>query len=446
MAWIQPLFVLIGAAAAAVLASLVFSSVREHNRGAGARSAVLLVLFLGAWFGSLALGVPAIVLLLASAALIAFAALFFLPVGCAASIRVDEIQAQVDERDVIFAREEYAPGSPQYEAYYARHPDKKAIDDSMRATPELLAPGGRFYDPIESGRIDSLFDVIRTLTTGVDGEIAAARTATDPARLSADIKALTRRLGAADVGIARLNPMFVYSHVGRGPERWGEPIRNDHRFAVAFTLEMDSRAVDTAPRLPITDESARQYLRGAKISVALAAYIRALGYPARAHIAGGNYQIMLPPVAHDAGLGELGRMGYLISPRFGARIRLGAVTTDMPLVPDQPIAFGVQDFCKRCKKCATNCPPAAIPAGEKAQVRGAWKWPLHIERCLRFWRIIGTDCGLCMRVCPYSHPPTFAHNLIRAGIRRSAFARTVSVWGDDLIYGRNVARGLSPEG
>jgi hypothetical protein len=41
-----------------------------------------------------------------------------------------------------------------------------------------------------------------------------------------------------------------------------------------------------------------------------------------------------------------------------------------------------------------------------------------------------------MKVCPFSHPPTLLHNLVRAGIRRSAFARRVSLWADDLFYGR----------
>ena len=201
---------------------------------------------------------------------------------------------------------------------------------------------------------------------------------------------------------------------------------------------MDYEFVETAPGLPITNESALQYLRGANISNSLARHIRSLGYPARAHIAGSNYQIMLPPVAHDAGLGELGRIGYLISPRFGARVRLGAVTTDLPLLPDKPITFGVQDFCEKCLKCAINCPSGAIPKGGKVMVRGTEKWQLNIEQCLHLWRAIGTDCGLCMRVCPYSHPPTLVHNIIRAGLKRSPFARTVSAWGDDLFYGRKI--------
>jgi epoxyqueuosine reductase QueG len=129
-------------------------------------------------------------------------------------------------------------------------------------------------------------------------------------------------------------------------------------------------------------------------------------------------------------------MGYLITPTLGPRVRLGAVTTDLPLTSDTPIAFGVQDFCDKCRKCVVNCPAAAIPDGDKVWVRGVEKWLIDAERCLVYWRGAGTDCGLCMKVCPYSHPQYPAHSLIRAGIYRSAFARSLALVGDDLLYGR----------
>jgi reductive dehalogenase len=287
--------------------------------------------------------------------------------------------------------------------------------------------------------VEAVFDRIGSLTTAVDGEVAPRQVAVNPEGITAEIKALITGWGADEVGVTRLDPMFVYSHVGRGPERWGTPIENRHAFAIAFTLEMDYACVEAAPELDITEETARKYLLGAEISIRLAAHIRSLGYPARAHIAGSNYQIMLPPVAVQAGLGELGRFGYLISPRFGARVRLGAVTTDLPLVPDKPVAFGAADFCEKCRKCAVNCPSGAIPTGKRTPVRGISKWPLKVEQCLYYWRLVGTDCGLCMKVCPFSHPPTLVHRLVRAGIRRSSFARQVSAWGDDLFYGKKAS-------
>ncbi|MGB2697504.1 MAG: reductive dehalogenase, partial [Candidatus Zixiibacteriota bacterium] len=364
--------------------------------------------------------------------------LFFLPIGKNKSLKITNITEWVDERDVIFSRAQYKPGTEHYQIYYKIRPEKKKIDDKIRRLPELLAPGVKYYDPLRSEYVRSQFDIEESLVTQVDGSVTPDKHPVDPEEMSRILKNLTLHLGANEVGIAKLNPAYVYSHVGRGPEPWGKEIKNDHPYAIAFTVEMDYSKVEEAPKIGITEETALQYLNAQRISIMLAQYIRKLGYGARAHISGSNYQIMLPPVANDAGLGELGRLGYLISPRFGARIRLGAVTTEIPLVPDKPITFGVQDFCEKCKKCAVNCPPDAIPDGDKTTIRCVEKWQLDIEKCYHFWRVIGTDCGLCMKVCPFSHPDTLAHNILRQGIQHSSFARSVSVYGDDLFYGKKV--------
>ncbi len=364
------------------------------------------------------------------------ALLFFLPLNKPTSMKIGDVTKRVDERDSMFAREEYNPGSENYNTYYSNHPEFKKVDDSLRKLPRLLDPGGKYYDPVKSEGIKNTFNLIKDLTTKVDGEVNKVKLEVDPIEITKFIKDLTIQRGGDEVGICELNPIFVYSHVGRGPEEWGSPIKLDHKYAIIFAVEMDYYMVEQAPDIPITEEAARKYYEAANISISLARYIRSLGYPARAHISDSNYQIMLPPLAVDAGLGELSRMGYLISKKFGPRVRLGGVTTDLPLLVDDPIIFGVQDFCRVCKKCADNCPSNAIPFDDKTIVRGVEKWEINVEQCLRYWRLAGTDCGLCMKVCPYSHPPTFVHNIVRKGIEKSAIARKLSIWGDDFFYGR----------
>ncbi|HUV29521.1 MAG TPA: reductive dehalogenase domain-containing protein [Acidobacteriota bacterium] len=430
---------LVGGLVCLFLALFSVSSVSERKPRAAIVAVTALMLFGLVWSGGYyLLRPPGWVPAAAVIAILLLAALYFAPIGSKELLQIGSIDQKFDERDVVFAREEYVPGTEKYERYYGSHPERKAADDKMRSLPELLRPGGRYYDAVRSPRVEAVFTVIESLTTAVDGDVNADRAPVDPAETARQVKDLLGRFGAGEVGIARLNPMYVYSHVGRGPEPWGTPINNDHPFVIVFTLEMDYHRVEAAPDLPIIEESAFQYQRGAQISIAVARLIRALGYRARAHIAGSNYQIILPAVAHDAGLGELGRIGYLISPKLGPRIRLGAITTDMPLAVDRPLSFGVQNFCEKCLKCADNCPSAAIPKGAGCDVRGVKKWPLDAERCIHYWRSIGTDCGLCMKVCPYSHPPTFVHNLVRAGIRRSSPARTISLYGDNLLYGKRV--------
>lgn len=413
------------------------SSLYEKKLRAFYTAIAFAAIILIVWFGYYHfLNFSVILLSIPPAFAILAVVLFFAPDGKISEIEISGSGDRVDERDVMFAREEYEPGDSKYDIYYSAKPQFKEIDDKIRKLPRLLSPGGKYYDPIRSGYIISIFRSVKNLLNEVDGEISADRQAVDAAEVTVSIKKAILEMGAGDVGIARLNQNYVYSHVGRGPEKWGSEIVNSHKYAVIFTLEMDYYHVEGAPGLFMTEESAARYLQGALISVEIARYIRNLGYPARAHISGSNYQIMLPPVAYDAGLGELGRLGYIISPRLGARVRLGAVTTDLPLIADKPKNFGVQDFCRKCLKCAVNCPSDAIPYGDKTDERGVLKWQLNIEKCIRYWRILGTDCGLCMKVCPYSHPPTLFHNIVRKAIPRSATARWISIHGDDIFYGR----------
>jgi epoxyqueuosine reductase QueG len=231
----------------------------------------------------------------------------------------------------------------------------------------------------------------------------------------------------------------VYTHVGRGTGVYGEEIVLDHERALAFTVEMDHAVMASAPEAPVVAESARQYVESARIAVQLASLIRDAGYPARAHI-DGNYRVIAPLVARDAGLGEIGRMGLLMTPGLGPRVRLGVVTTTLRLEPDPPgDDLSMLDFCLVCRKCAESCPPGAIPEGDRLPEEGALRWRIDSESCFRYWNVVGTDCGKCMSVCPYSHPDNAAHNLMRWATRRSGAARRVLLRLDDLFYGRKPA-------
>jgi reductive dehalogenase len=121
------------------------------------------------------------------------------------------------------------------------------------------------------------------------------------------------------------------------------------------------------------------------------------------------------PLAMQAGLGDLGRNGLLISPRFGARLRLSKVITDLPLVPDTPIEFGVTEFCGSCKKCAERCPsrsisfegmttePINVPTPEAPEVadqRGDVPDVLEPGN---------HGCNNCVVCCPYTKPDTWPH-------------------------------------
>jgi ferredoxin len=345
-------------------------------------------------------------------------------------------QSRVDERDTMFARARLEPGRSNYVSYYTANPEKEAGDDRTRSLPGLLSRDATAFHEVAFTAADASYGLTEALRNAVDGPIAPEQTGADARTATALLKNLTRYYGARTVGVTELQPYHVYTHVGRGSGRYGAPVVLEHRYAIAFTVEMDPTMVGAAPYAPIVMESARQYVEAAKVAVQLANFIRLSGHAARAHI-DGNYRVIAPLVARDAGLGEIGRMGLLMTPRLGPRVRLGVVTTDLALAADGRLGdASVLDFCSVCQKCATCCPPRAIPFGAREEIDGALRWRIDSDVCFRYWNVLGTDCGRCMAVCPYSHPTSPVHNLIRWVVRRSGVARRAAVHLDDVMYGR----------
>jgi reductive dehalogenase len=206
---------------------------------------------------------------------------------------------------------------------------------------------------------------------------------------------------------------------------------------------MDKEMIDLAPEGPSIMESSAIYLNSGVMAVNVAAFIRNLGHAARAHI-DGNYEIICSLVARDAGLGEIGRMGILMTPKLGPRVRIAVITTDLPLEVSKEVQSSeIVDFCRLCKKCAKNCPTQAIPNGDRDAGSGSLRWKINSDACFSFWCANGTDCAQCIKVCPYSHPNNALHNLIRWGIKNNFLFRRLASHLDDFFYGkRPIARSL----
>ena len=335
----------------------------------------------------------------------------------------------------MFARMAREPDTEPYTDYYGRRPELQRGDDRLRDMPRLLEPGGRYYDEQIALEAKAYFTGIGEL------EPAAVEVRRWQERIAGDddptatVKELLLSSGAVAAGCTALDPAYIYTHKGRLDEDYGHEVNLDHRSVVVFLVEMDYETCQVAPTGPMIRESARQYFRAAEASFLLEAVLRACGYAARAHY-DAHYDLILPPLAVAAGLGELGRNNVLIADRFGSRVRIGAVSTDMPLEYDGPVSLGAAHFCEICKKCADNCPPRALSSGEREIVAGVAKWPTRVEACHAMWRTYGTDCGICLASCPFSHPNNRLHNLVRAMIRRFRWSHRPALWLDDRIYGR----------
>ena len=273
----------------------------------------------------------------------------------------------------------------------------------------------------------------------VDGMVAKQKAPLpqDPAMLSLHIKELAYFLRSDAVGICELPPYAVYTN--SFPD--GEAVECNHKNAIAILVDQDWRTsmATTGHDWISNSMSFVAYSASGFIACIIADYIRRLGYPARAHHAR-NYQVVLPPILLWAGLGEMSRISdCVLHPFMGPRFKAAVVTTDLPLFPDKPIDFGLQDFCTKCKKCARECPSGALSHGEKVMYNGYEHWPADIEKCttMRVGNKRGSGCGTCIKVCPWNKPYTPFHRTVGWAMRNSSAARSLAIWGDDLMgYGK----------
>ncbi len=211
---------------------------------------------------------------------------------------------------------------------------------------------------------------------------------TDPAAMSADIKARAAALGAADTGMTALKPEFI---------ELGVDLPHENVIAV-ICYEDYAKSIESPAAVDL--EAMSTYARCADIATELARQIREeLGYPAVAHH-NGSFQIQAIPVFYEVGFGELGRHGSLIHPELGANFRPGFVTTDLPLAHDKPYEFGVQDYCMTCNLCRNNCPGDAIP-DDYITTNGVKRWLTDIDKCYPISRFRESYCHICVDVCPY---------------------------------------------
>jgi epoxyqueuosine reductase QueG len=99
-----------------------------------------------------------------------------------------------------------------------------------------------------------------------------------------------------------------------------------------------------------------------------------------------------------AGLGEIGFSNLLITPQFGARVRLVSILTEVSLEPDQPYKKSLcSEQQKECgRACLRFCPVEAISREGK----------VNKDRCLRYQEqimpraVVELRCGMCVGICP----------------------------------------------
>lgn len=124
-------------------------------------------------------------------------------------------------------------------------------------------------------------------------------------------------------------------------------------------------------------------------------------FPIAASQSVGGYFGMFPhkTAARLAGLGRIGKSGLFVSDRFGARVRLGTLLTDMPLPTAEHLS---EKSCGDCRLCVKRCPAMALDGRSYEEIGEA---VIDRQACSKHMKAAyshvgrGAVCGICMSCC-----------------------------------------------
>lgn len=265
-----------------------------------------------------------------------------------------------------------------------------------------------------------------------------------PEMATARIKRAAKMFGAGMVGICKVDERWVYSHnFNRKSQSATVLDLPEHmKYAIMLIIPMDYDLSKTFPAALSGAATGIGYSYGLNCAVSLAQFITNLGYDAIASL---NDTALSIPMAIEAGLGEYGRNGLLITPEFGPNVRIAKVFTDLPLVLDEATEFGVEKFCTTCDKCAKGCPVKAIPNGAPEAAapnisshQGIKKWTVNAEKCFKFWVNMNTDCAICIRVCPYNKDYSKWWNRVGIKLANSPFRKLMNKLDSMMKFGKRI--------
>jgi ferredoxin len=294
------------------------------------------------------------------------------------------------------------PGVPTNKTdvdFYSRNYPLESHSVTFSADREWVADN---FEPEESalrqeheGLLEPLVMAART-----SGEIESTVKPVEGKDVTGEIRHRAKELGFGEIGFTKFDRRYIYL----SKKKWA---KYDHAVCIAF--EQDYERTQATPSTFAEFAHVGTYRTMSLACLILADFIRSLGYHAQVHSPTDNSGAYIPMFV-EAGLGQLGANGQLLSPHFGSRARLMIISTDAIVTYDKPVDYGMHNFCQKCQVCINRCPGRAI-SREKVWWRGILKNKLTYERCRP---VMGhyTGCGVCMKVCPvqkYGMKPVLEH-------------------------------------
>jgi len=187
------------------------------------------------------------------------------------------------------------------------------------------------------------------------------------------------------------------------------PINESHMFkdsivlfknAIVFTMEMKKSDIEQAPSVQTNIEVFRTYYELGRSVNLIAECLREKGFNVQA-VPAISSNLNLTVMARDAGLGEFGKHGLLITDEFGPSVRIAAVLTDLNNLPSSnaPNKAWIKGFCDTCNACVRKCPANAIYEKPLVLEDGS-EQHIDFKKCaVPFSKQYG--CTICIKECAF---------------------------------------------
>jgi epoxyqueuosine reductase len=225
---------------------------------------------------------------------------------------------------------------------------------------------------------------------------------------SSELKKFCIDQGVELVGIANLAPLK------EGLLTEPTDLLTPYTAAVSIALTLDMQmvaAMDGEPTPEYANNCKEINVRLNSMTKSIEGWIREHTFQAEAMLAskklvegGTEGSVSHKAIAVTAGLGWQGKGLLLVTPKYGPRVRLSSVLTNMPLVFDTPI----KNRCANCSLCTEACPAGAIKNVNTDFHYKDRNEAIDLDKChkntLKYMDVPGvgyTFCGQCIPVCPY---------------------------------------------
>jgi epoxyqueuosine reductase len=235
--------------------------------------------------------------------------------------------------------------------------------------------------------VGSLVELNRSVRSIRHNPYTGNKTATP--ELLAELANFCRSRGVSDIGYAQVNASHLFK----------DSIVL-YKQAIVLTMEMSKAEIVKAPSKPTNTEVFRTYYELGRTVNQIATFLREKGYNAQA-IPAISSNLNLTVLARDAGLGEFGKHGLLITKALGPSVRLAAVLTDLdnlPFTTQQGTAW-IKTFCDSCNVCVRKCPAQAIHETPIVFEDGSERHIDYTKCAVPFTKQHG--CTICIKECTF---------------------------------------------